>query len=437
MTEIQEDTRWRFTFPADRIDEFLHLIAKANRKLERAGATARFDPSITIEDRVETLESGIQVTVSMATAVMDTFRLALGDYTFVARLVPEEAGMTVHTAPGQSLEGWVRPAAGDMTCEHCNTARNRVNLFVVREDSTGKLIQLGQQCIALYTGIEPKGLWALNFDAEIDDWAQGASGGGGSYREYAADINQVLGLALALTDGGKGYVSKARAEEWGKPSTGGDIARCIFQVGIPTRSEALKSEWAAKERERLLSATSDGLALATDEALMAEVKAAAGTLKAGSDYADNMAIILTAESGKVSRRNISTLGSLVAVYYRNKEQRAEREARPQAATGFIGDVGERIRNFAITATMVRTFDGDYGTTTLIVGTTDDGHVVKWFASNPPFKALTNEAGGIAGSRGVEPGDVLHFAAATVKAHDSYKGTDQTVLTRGHKVTITE
>jgi hypothetical protein len=31
--------------------------------------------------------------------------------------------------------------------------------------------------------------------------------------------------------------------------------------------------------------------------------------------------------------------------------------------------------------------------------------------------------------------VLHFAAATIKAHDNYQGTDQTVLTRGHKVTI--
>lgn len=433
MTDIIEDTRWRFTFPADRIDEFLHIIGKANRKLERGGVTARFEPSITIEDKVETLESGAEVTVSIATAVMDTFRLALGDYTFVARLVPEEAGMTVHTAPGQSLEGWVRPVAGDMTCEHCNTARNRVNLFVVREDSTGRLIQLGQQCIALYTGLEPKGLWALNFEGEIER----AMGGGGdiSTRDYSASINQVLGLALALTDGGKGYISKANATLWEKPSTGGDIARCIFQVGIPSRSEALKSEWAAKERERLLQATSEGMRLAEDEDLMAAVKAAAGALKAGSDYADNMAIILAAESGTVSRRNISTLGSLVAVYWRNQEHEAERKARPQAAAGFIGAVGERVRDFTATATMVRTFEGDYGTTTLIVGNTEDGHVVKWFASNAPYKVLLNEDGGAAGSRGVEPGDVLHFAAATVKAHDSYKGTDQTVLTRGHKVTI--
>ncbi len=418
MTDIMDttDTRWRYTFPADRIDEFHNIIAKANRRLERAGATARFEPTTVIEDRVETLEGGIQVTTPMATVTMDTLRLSLGRYTFVARLVPEEAGMTVHTAPGQSLEGWTRPAADDMHCDHCETNRYRVNLFVVRDEETGQFIQLGQQCISLYTGMKPVGLWALDFDGEISAWAAGDGGGSGGVRAW--NINQVLGISLALTDMGKGYVSRARAEEQGLNATSGDIHRCLNRW-LPTDAECRKSVAVQRERDRLLKAIEDGLGFAADEDLMAEVKAAAASLNSDSDYGQNMNIVLAAESGFVSSKNVGTLGSLVAVYHRLREDAARKAATPRVA-GFIGKVGDRLRDFDVTITVVRSIEGYYGTTTLMVGTTDDGHTVKWFAS---------------GYREWEAGDRLHFGAATVKAHETYEGTDQTALTRGHKVEV--
>jgi hypothetical protein len=435
VNEVEQAEPWTFAFPADRLGEFQHIIEKANRRLERAGATARFEPSIVREDRSITQESGLSITVPYVIATMEQFRLSLGRYTFVARLVPEEAGMTVHTAPGESLEGWVRPAADDQHCDHCEVKRNRINLYVVRDEETGEFIQLGQQCIQLYTGLEPKGLWALTFDQVIaDEMGESDGGWGGGRREYSVSIDEVLALSLALTNGGAKYVSKANAEAWNKSSTSGDIQRALFG-NFPSAADVRRWPGLAEERQRFLDAIDKAAEIAKDTALLDAVKASASTLKAGTDYADNMAIILAAESGLVSRWNIGTLGSLVAVYHRTLEREAERKARPQAAAGFIGAVGERVRDFTVTTTSVRQFDGMYGTTTLLVGVTEDGHVVKWFASNPPYKSVTTEVGDVVGSRGVEPGDVLHFAAATVKAHDNYQGTDQTVLTRGHKVTI--
>ena len=58
---------------------------------------------------------------------------------------------------------------------------------------------------------------------------------------------------------------------------------------------------------------------------------------------------------------------------------ARKAATPRVA-GFIGKVGDRLRDFDVTITVVRSIEGYYGTTTLMVGTTDDGHTVKWFAS---------------------------------------------------------
>ena len=49
---------------------------------------------------------------------------------------------------------------------------------------------------------------------------------------------------------------------------------------------------------------------------MAEVKAAADSLNSDSDYGQNMNIVLAAETGFVSSKNVGTLGSLVSVYHR-------------------------------------------------------------------------------------------------------------------------
>lgn len=155
---------------------------------------------------------------------------------------------------------------------------------------------------------------------------------------------------------------------------------------------------------------------ATSDETIAAIKASVDSVKTGTDYGDNLHIILAAESGRVTFRNIGILGSLVAVYAREQQLAEERKQEAKTtATGFLGEVKERIRNFSITLSTVRELDSDWGTTTLMVGKTEDGHVVKWFAS---------------GSFSYELGDVVKFEAATVKAHENYQGTDQTVITRG-------
>lgn len=65
-------------------------------------------------------------------------------------------------------------------------------------------------------------------------------------------------------------------------------------------------------------------------------------------------------------------------------------------------------------------EGDWGTTTFLVAIVDDGHTIVWKA----HKALD-----------VEAGQRFTMAAATVKAHETYKDIDQTVVTRPSKFTV--
>ena len=428
MSEIQtptvvEESRV-YDIPAYRLPLVEDKISKANRRLERAGVAERF--SFSTEEYLDkkkdggtelpdgTIIGGTEIEVPRLKVSLDRFDLAVGDFTFVASLVPEEAGITVHVAPGQSLDGW-RPTEFNV-CEHCHTHRNRNRVYVVRNNATGELTQVGHSCVELYTGLSIKGLWSLEFDLdefggaeEDDDWG----GGGFGRTEYSAPVDKVLAYAYVLSDQGRSYAS-TRVREWGTPTV--DLVRHTMFDRIRPPQGRPGSRGYAEARaayEKLVDDIKTAEKLYADgDPIIAAIKASAETLKSGSDYADNMAVILAGEN--VSRRNVGILASLVAVYARERQLAVERAARPKPVAGFLGEVKQRIRNLTIELTNVRFFDGNYGTTTLLIGITPDGHLTKWFAT---------------GCHDYEVGDRLTLDA-TVKAHEQYRGADQTTITRG-------
>lgn len=409
MSDNATDDPVTFTFPAYRLGEFIDKIGKANRRLE---GIAQFTFT-TEEHLVEKTDkdSGTTVFVPFVTATMTSpLRLTIGDYTFVASLVAEEAGITVHTAPGESLAGWTRPDVDDTHCDHCETNRFRTRLYIVRDNRTGDLLQIGHSCLAKFTGIQPKGLWALTFDEELTGWvAKDSEGQGFSARDSHASIAKVLGMAFAFSDEGRSYISRNAAEAGVGEATGSEVKAAIF---FPPRRPSSRDPRVQADWEAWMAKRDKGFEYAKDEALIADILKAAETISTDSDYGQNMAVIVAGEY--VSYRNVGTLASLVAVYAREKELAVERARSKPAATEYLGAVGDKVKDLALHVKTVRYWEGDYGTTTFIIGRDDAEHVIVWKAS----KEID-----------LEPGDTLHLKSATIKAHDEYKGTLQTVLTR--------
>lgn len=403
--------------PAYNLDAFKAKIAHANRKLARAGLDARFEVTYTPFDHKRTtippdyhpehkligqklpfvIEPWIRATLA------GPLTLRHGHYTFVASLIAEEAGITVHSAPGQELGGYTPKGTTD--CDHCGLDRNRTRLYLVRDDRNGSITQLGHSCIELYTGIAPKGLWALAYDEELDACTE-PSEGGFNPRVLGADVDLVLAYAYAHTNQGRNY-TPARAED----STVSKVRMSLF--GDPRR---LNKE---DDRRYYQDKATEAATYLNDTDLLTAIRDSVTETAADTDYGRNLRIILAGES--VSGRNVGTLASLVKVYARKMQIEAERKANPPAK-GFLGDIKQRIRNISLQLTAVREIDGYYGTTTLFIGRTDDGHIVKWFAT---------------GTFTYDIGDTLNLEAATVKDHEIYEGLDQTVITRAKIDTFTE
>lgn len=422
-----------YDIPGYRLPLLEAKIAKANARLERAGVAERFIPGIEhyqakklvggIEMPDGTLFGGTEIEVDRCRVTLEQFNLAVGDYVFVASLVPEEAGITVHVAPGQSLDGW-RPTEFNR-CDHCGLSRNRNRVYVVRDAKTGELSQVGHNCVELYTGLSIKGLWALEFDLsefggaeEDDDW-----GGGGFARAvYTTAVDKVLAYAYVLSDEGRSYAS-TKVRDWGGTPTADKVRHALYgRIERPRERDYRNSPAAFAEacraHEKLVADIQTARGLYADgDPVIAAIKASAASLKPGTDYADNMAVIVAGEN--VSQRNVGILASLVAVYARENQLRVEREKAPRATPGFLGEVKQRLRNITLTLKTVRFIDGHYGTSTLLAGWTDDGHSIKWFAS---------------GRHEYEAGDTLKLEAATVKrlipaGSDKFTLDDTTEITR--------
>ncbi|MGB8404416.1 MAG: hypothetical protein WCE30_10165 [Mycobacterium sp.] len=399
--------------PVYNLDAFKAKVAQANGKLVRAGLDARFEITYTPFERARTVSDAPEnqllgptphvVEPWVRATLAGPLTLRHGHYTFAASLVAEEAGVTVHCAPGQELGGYT--PKGTTECDHCGVDRNRARLYLVRDERDGSIIQLGHSCIELYTGIAPKGLWALTFDAELDAYTEPSEGGFGR-RDLGAAVNSVLAYAYAHTNQGRNYVPAGADGE----STGDRVRMSLFGDTHRLREA---------ERQYYRDKAAEAATFLDDAELLAAIKDAVSETGEDTDYGRNLRVILAGES--VSGRNVGILASLVKVYARRMQIEAERKANPPAK-GFIGQIKERIRNITLALTAVREIDGRYGTTTLFIGRTGDGHVIKWFASGT-FK--------------YEIGDTLKVEAATVKDHENYQGQDQTVITRAKIDTFAE
>lgn len=420
-----------YVIPAIHLDELSSLFAKANGKLARWGIDGLFTWAEVSRTEVPTLADKDVTQTWVTVAVTSAPVFALGDYVFVASLVAEDAGMVVHTAPGQTLEGWTRPAGDDQTCEHCNVARDRKHLYVVRNVVTGEVVQVGSTCIEAFLGVEVKGLGMLEFLDSLDEIVRGFEGNYGAGRgEFGLTVPRVLSLAWVLSKQGRGYISVSNAQAWDKTPTGAAVRSHGF-YGAPNRAHyrgtTAEADYQADLAEYIRNEDAARAAQA-DEALMAAIIASAETVRAGSDYGDNLRIIVQSEA--VRDRNVGILASLVAVYARELNLRAEAAAKPAPVEGFLAPVKDakgkasRLRGLQFTVTRVRYLDGDYGTTTILVGTASTGHAVEWFAS---------------GHISADEGDVITLDAS-VKAHrpagsDKYTRVDTTVLTRGKIASI--
>lgn len=331
-TERQAD--YTYHVPASLLREQLAKIEAANERAARQGISSRYTYS-TEEYLDYRKERWVRVDVYGSA-------LRYGDWTFVATVDWTTGEPLLRTHPGVP-EGTVLPRPTTSECEHCHTARQRKDTYLVQH-ADGTVRQVGTQCLATYTGIKP-------------GWVSTTEDGPGEYT-YAADSyvptyrpEWLVALASAWVDV-HGYVSSRAAVATGKWAT----KACMTDMLHLPESKLEPEHRAALEAAGTEEYQSKAAAMV---AWVAEQKDA-------SDYMVNLQTLCRADH--VTDRHVGYLCSVPAAYertqQRDRERKVAREAAAPVATGKVTVEG--------TVVSVKWMESEYGAQLKMTVACDNG-----------------------------------------------------------------
>jgi hypothetical protein len=315
--------------------------------------------------------------------------IAFDGWQFIATLDWDEyAGLIVRAVPGavavqreELREGW---------CDHCKTTRTRRKTYVVRDMNNGTQLQVGRSCIKDFTGWQGNIAWLEKNDTS----SEGFFGDAGRIDYSPATV---LATAWAVIKE-NGFVPAS--QHW-ETTTKELVSTALY----PNLKNAEEREFA--ESLRPLAKEAAGRAEEIRAFVLSE------DFAGDSDYVLNLKAAAGGE--RVSPRNFGLLVSAPQAYARHQEKTLVREkaAKLGENSTHYGEIKTRYE-LEVTVVGVRYIHGDYGTTTLYTLLDGEGNVFKWFASD-------DKLGDTEGAQFVIKG--------TVKKHDEFNGTKQTVLTR--------
>jgi hypothetical protein len=374
-------------------------IAKINERATKRGFTGRFE---VVGKRVEKTSHnilGFAITEVLFETSITGETPRYNGWTFLARVDTVGDTFTLATAPGveQVDRSLVRPGH----CDHCEHNRYRRNTFLVQGED-GEIKNVGSTCIKDFLGWEGNFAFISGDDVERDVFGSSSQG------ERTFSIETVLAVAYASI------------KVWGwKPAS-----QAGFHVPTRERVATILSGRLPKDRYGRVDSeylkAQEFVQEAAERATVIRNFLVSDEFSGNSTYVDNLKAI--AIDGSASWAHLGLLASAPNAYTRHLETAADRAAKQaqwaaekaaKATSEFFGQKGDKVE-VKVTVTSIRWIDNGYGTTTLYTMRTEDGNIVKWFASRD---ALGEQEG------------VEVTLKGTIKDHDEWNGQKSTVLTR--------
>lgn len=372
---------------ANRLDDLQHAISKYAKKAQRAGLEA---PTLTIIDqyakRVKVYEADpiTQTQHKRGEMVIDVVEIdiyfppyKLGDYTPAAVIDHTTAtggagNMIYKLDPAEIIPQEYRTAPA--FCEHCKTRRNRAKTVLLR-NAHGELKQVGTDCLSEYTGVTEfdilRNMEAVNSILLEADTETGNYSGGSSNH-----VDTML------------YLEK-----------------CIHLTTAAGYNKNIKNKAHDVKPEEITAADKDNAQKVID-------------FFRGNEFDDEFLYnIKTQLQHDYTRPYNGFIAYAYTAYIKENErqQRRQEAAESRAKSDYYGTAGERIKNIQVIGRIVAGYETIYGYTYIYEFRDIDNHVFIWKTSSN-FK--TDDNGNYSGR-----------ITATIKEHNEYNGTKQTILTR--------
>lgn len=283
-------------------------------------------------------------------------------------------------------------------CEHCNSARNRKDTYLVYNEDSGEFKQVGKSCLADYTkGLSAENVAAFMEGFNIEDYQFCDFSSMKSYidvEDYLAkayEVIRIFGFAPSSSIDSTRYMIH--------------ICDKINRTG-PNRKD--NSEIAICEKMNAFNYNPEG-----EEAVVA-VKNILNWIANNSDessYMSNLKAVCSCEY--VEGRDTGILASAPNAYNKAmKREDSKRKAEERKYNSqYIGDVGQKVEANVASCAVVTSFSTQWGVTVIYKFVTDCGDTIIWKTSN--YIDVDN----------------VKKVSGRVKELNEFRGEKQTVLTR--------
>lgn len=386
-----------------RAHEALAELTKLANKAKRYG-----NPDITVEIGDSFMETqvladwdGEQTTVRQGytNLIITGTAPRYGNHEFLARVELTDAGNIVDTRPGVTdLEERFRNTDG--YCDHCKTARRRAEVFVVRDIYTRQQLQIGRNCLHDYLGMDNPAHIASRFAFYAGFTEFEGCYGRAKWNESLKGVMSLAAVCVRLF----GWCSKTQAEQLQCESTLGHVGAVLFLGPMPTEKQRARADY-------IINNTQDD-----DYATAAKViEWVRNEMPCRSDYDHNLKVLCSNDVIYEEKR-LGLIVSAIAAYNRAMEFKAKREIQAQddSKSVHVGELKQRLRNVPVTLKDQRVIgSNDWGDRVLCKFVDGAGNILKW---------ITGEG------TGFKVGEQM-LLTGTVKGHDEWNGTKETLLSR--------
>jgi len=320
-------------------------------------------------------------------SVIGPLDVSFNGWKFIATLQHLPTGENIIRSISDEFEVPKQFRTAGSDCQHCNSKRYRKDTYLVRDTTTGVILQVGSTCIKDFLGGNSPDniLNRASFIAELVSYMEGCSGGGSGERVY--HIESFLAMTSACIRD-HGWVSKKTAYENDSMSTAAWVANNFDPpIGFKDGSTITEDDMA------LAASATEWVENISDEECES------------SDYLFNIRAI--ARSGMVGYRTFGFAASIIPAYNRNLEAKSVKNV-----SRHVGTIKKR-EVFDLTLNRHFSYDSMYGTLHKYIFSDEDGNKLVWSTSTAHSM--------VEGKR--------YRVNGTVKDHTEYKGTPNTILAR--------
>lgn len=290
-------------------------------------------------------------------------------------------------------------------CEHCNTRRQRNNLYVIHNVETNEWKQVGGSCLKLYTGGLNMEYVAAYMDGitELEEFDGVVTGRGKAYYRveeilsYAVEVINKTGYFNAQSAIPTKYLVSELMQD--------NLGRAIEKINDEFKDARLNVRMSEHDFHK--DNTMEDV-----ENIIDYYK----NLNDDSEFVHNVKVMLN--EGYALPKNFGFLCYLPEGYARYIQKEIEKAKKVE--TKYFGEVGKRYKDKVIVdVTLVTSWETQWGYTGIYKIVLEDGSILTWKTNNALYLDRN------------EKYDKISF---TVKEHKEYKGEKQTEVTRC-KVTV--